>query len=433
MRRRIETAAVLTWALLASAPVATAQEADDPAPTASDSADAGPPRAAEAQEDETPPAFLEGFRLYGSLRVQVAAYEKTFELQGNASRLGFRLTRDFFDTGVQVFGQVELGLSLLDNFADFNVRSSQGGLGRLEFGRRDDTIFGRLGFVGLDFGTYGILTAGKQWSTYYDVSGYTDNFFVFGGQASGTYPLGSDGGGLGTGRANKAVSYRNSLGGWILGVQAQVEANRLTGLGSLGGSLQYRFPFGLSLGVAGNFGDVPDEIVEQITGAKPNESAVVLGAKLDRPRLFLAATYSVHDGHDGRDVVAEYDPVTVVFDARGIEAFGWYDVSQWFRVSAGLNWLDPDPIPPLDPNFRIRNFVLGGAFYLNSQSLLYAEWKIEDSIDEIGQRVPSVLAVGLRLDFGLPEMQRNDSPPLRFPESDTRGDGIEDAEDAGGS
>jgi hypothetical protein len=28
-----------------------------------------------------------------------------------------------------------------------------------------------------------------------------------------------------------------------------------------------------------------------------------------------------------------------------------------------------------------------------------------------------VFALGLRLDFGLPDMQRNDAPPLRFPES----------------
>jgi hypothetical protein len=34
-----------------------------------------------------------------------------------------------------------------------------------------------------------------------------------------------------------------------------------------------------------------------------------------------------------------------------------------------------------------------------------------------GLRLPNVFALGVRLDFGLPEMQRNDAPPLRFPES----------------
>ena len=48
---------------------------------------------------------------------------------------------------------------------------------------------------------------------------------------------------------------------------------------------------------------------------------------------------------------------------------------------------------------------------------MYAEWRISDSIDANGEPEPSVFALGLRLDFGLPEMQRNDAPPLRFPES----------------
>jgi predicted porin len=365
--------------------------------------------------------FLEGFRLYGSLRGQVVSYEKSWELQGNASRVGFRLTRDFFDSGIQVFGQYELGIQLIDNSARFSVRGNQGGLGILEFGSKNDPVFTRLGFVGLDFGTYGILTAGKQWSTYYDVSGYTDNFFVFGGQASGTYPLGSDGGGIGTGRADKALTYRVRLGGLTIGAQTQLEANRLTGLGSLGGSLQYGFPFGLTLGVAGHLGDVPNEIVDRVLGAETEETAVVFGAKLERPRLFLAANYSIQDAHDLRNVGQSDDLATVVFDASGFEAFGYYDMSRRFRVSGGVNWLDPDPIEPMHPEFRTRNYVLGGAFYFNSQSLIYAEWKIEDSVDQNGEAVPSVLSVGIRLDFGLPEMQRNDAPPLRFPESTGEG------------
>lgn len=390
---------------------------------------AGGQEAEPADSTEQAPDFLEGFRLYGSLRGQVATYEEAVELQGNASRVGFRLTRDFFDSGIQVFGQYEMGIRLIDNIRSFNVRGNQGGLGVLEFGSQSDPLFTRLGFLGLDFGKYGILTAGKQWSTYYDVSGYTDNFFVFGGQASGTYPFGGDGSGIGTGRADKALTYRNRLAGFTFGVQTQLEASRMTGLGSVGGSLQYGFPFGLSLGVAGNFGDVPDEIVDSILGAEAEESAVVLGAKLVRPRLFLGASYSIQSAHDLRNVRAEDDVTSVVFDAKGLEAFGYYDLSRRFRISGGLNWLDPDPIEPLHPDFRIRNYVLGGAFYFNSQSLIYLEWRIDDSIDENGEAVPNVLALGIRLDFGLPEMQRNDAPPLRFPES---AESRRDAEDADG-
>ena len=366
-----------------------------------------------AKTEEDVPSFLEGFRLYGSVRGQVAFYLRTTELQGNASRVGFRLTRDFFDLGIQVFGQVELGFRIIDDIANFNVSGNQEGFGELKLAGKRDPVFPRLGFVGFDLGKFGLLTAGKQWSTYYDVSGYTDQFWVFGGRASGTYFHTTDGGSVGAGRANKAVTYRNRLGGLTFGAQAQLEANRLTGLGSIGGSAQYSLPFGLSLGAAVNAGDVPEVISESILGAKENEWAVIVGAQLQRPRWYAALTYSIQDSHDARNV----DTLTVAFDAKGVEFFGYYDLSRRFRVSGGFNYLDPDPIPPLDPDFRVRFGVVGGAFYFNAQTLIYAEYKIEDSVKGNGAPEPNALVVGVRLDFGLPELQRNDAPPLRFPES----------------
>lgn len=142
----------------------------------------------------------------------------------------------------------------------------------------------------------------------------------------------------------------------------------------------------------------------------------MFGAKYERPRLFLAGDHSIQDGHDGRNVGAQADTVSVAFDAKGVEASGYYDLSRRFRIS-GFKRLDPEPVAPLASDFRIRNYIIGGAFYFNSQSLIYAEWRIEDSVDQYGEEVPNVLAAGLRLDFGLLEMQRNDAPPLRFPES----------------
>ncbi len=363
--------------------------------------------------DEEAPLFLEGFRLYGSVRGQTAFYLRTTELQGNASRIGFRLTRDFFDLGIQIFGQVEFGLRIIDDIANFNVSGNQGGPGRLESVGVRDPVFPRLGFVGFDLGKFGLLTAGKQWSTYYDVSGYTDRFWVFGGGASGTYFHTTDGGGIGTGRANKAITYRNRFGGLSVGAQAQLEANRLTGLGSIGGSVQYALPFGLTVGGATNLGDVPQVISESILGAKTEEGAVIFGAAVEQPRWYAALTYSIQSSHDGRTV----DTVSVVFDAKGLEFFGYYDLGRRFRISGGFNYLDPDPTPPLDPNFRVRYGVIGGAFYFNAQTLIYAEWKIEDSVSPEGAAVPNALVIGVRLDFGLPELQRNDAPPLRFPES----------------
>ena len=368
-----------------------------------------------AAAEEERPSFLEGFRLYGSVRGQAAFYRKTVELQGNASRIGFRLTRDFFDAGVRIFGQVELGIRIIDDLTGFNVSANPEGYGRLVATGRGDPVFARLGFVGFDFGAYGLLTAGKQWSTYYDVSGYTDELWVFGGRGSGTYVRGSDGGGAGTGRASKALTYRFRRGGLTVGAQTQLEANRLTGLGSLGGSVQYTLPFGLSLGAAMNVGDVPDVIRESILGAKEHEVAVVLGAAVERPRWYAAVSYSIQDSHD----LVNVDSLTVAFDATGVEAIAYYDIGRRFRISGGFNALNPNVIAPLHPDFRIRYGVIGGAFYFNSQTLIYAEWKLEDSVNEVGIDVANALVIGVRLDFGLPELQRNDAPPLRFPESES--------------
>jgi predicted porin len=240
---------------------------------------------------------------------------------------------------------------------------------------------------------YGLLAAGKQWSTYYDVSGYTDELWVFGGRGSGTYVRGSDGGGAGTGRASKALTYRYRLGGLTVGAQTQLEANRLTGLGSLGGSAQYAFPFGLTLGAAVNAGDVPEIIQEAILGAEEHETAIVVGAAVQRPRWYAAVTYSIQDSHD----LVNVDTLTVAFGATGLEAIAYYDVGRRLRVSAGFNVLDPDPIAPIHPDFRIRFGVLGGAFYFNSQTLIYAEWKLEDSVNEVGLDQPNAFVLGVRL------------------------------------
>ena len=390
---------------------ATGQEAAEAARDSSAATDSA--ATADSATENSVDKFLEGFRLYGSVRAQLVTYEGATEIQGNASRVGFRLTRDFFDSGIQVFGQVEFGIRLMQNFTNFNVSQNQSGFGRLEPGSREDAVYTRLGIVGFDFGGYGILQAGKQWSTYYDVAGYTDNFFVFGGSASGTYTLQSDGGSTGTGRTDKTLSYRNRLGGFGFGAQAQLEANKLTGLGSVGGSAQYQFPFGLTLGVAGNLSDIPEAVSENIRGAEDEGSAIVFGARLERHRFFLAANYSIQDSHDAATV----DSITVAYGGQGVEAFGYYEISRRFRISGGLNYFDPDALEPIDPDFRTRYGVLGGAYYLNSQTLVYAEWKIEDSVGVRGQRLPNVFALGIRLDFGLPEMQRNDAPPLRFPET----------------
>ena len=86
----------------------------------------------------------------------------------------------------------------------------------------------RLGNVGIDFGAGGRITVGKQWAVHTDVTLYTtDQFTVFGSQASATYTAGTDGGFLATGRADQVVTYRNTIFKVLrIGGQAQFKIGR---------------------------------------------------------------------------------------------------------------------------------------------------------------------------------------------------------------
>ena len=70
-------------------------------------------------------------------------------------------------------------------------------------------VFGaRLGFIGVDFGALGRIAFGKQNATHYDITDCTrDRFNVFGGQSTGTYVAGTDGGQSGTGGADQIILY----------------------------------------------------------------------------------------------------------------------------------------------------------------------------------------------------------------------------------
>ena len=91
----------------------------------------------------------------------------------------------------------------------FNAGATTTG-GFLTLDQVETPLFGnRLGYVGVDFGAAGRLTVGKQNAVHYDIASYTtDRWNVFGGQGSIAYPAGTDGGTLGVGRVDQAVSYR---------------------------------------------------------------------------------------------------------------------------------------------------------------------------------------------------------------------------------
>jgi predicted porin len=117
-------------------------------------------------------------------------------------------------------------------------------------------VFGaRLGFLGVDFGSFGRLSFGKQNSTHYDVTDYTtDRFNVFGGQSTATYVAGTDGGQSGTGRADQTILFHLKFAKiFDFGAQGQLRtAATSQAFNGFGFSLQATVLPGLEIGGAYN-------------------------------------------------------------------------------------------------------------------------------------------------------------------------------------
>ncbi|MBK9287490.1 MAG: porin [Flavobacteriales bacterium] len=189
-------------------------------------------------------------RPYGSFRGHMALYNEALELQQNGSRVGFEIR--FKVKKVTYFATSELAINMFRNDISFSASAStNGGFLTVDQGQANQVFATRLGYIGADLGKCGQLTVGKQWGAYYDVSGYTDRFNVFGGQASNSYNGGTDGGLLGTGRADQAVVYRNKFGPVSFAGQLQFRSvvNEEM-VDNYGGSVQVQLTKGLKVGGA---------------------------------------------------------------------------------------------------------------------------------------------------------------------------------------
>ncbi|CAH1532021.1 porin [Vibrio sp. B172a] len=70
----------------------------------------------------------------------------------------------------------------------------------------EETFTTRLGYLGLTHDVYGRAVGGTQWAPYYDVAGVADMPIAFANDF-----IYDDHGALGTGRADKMLSYRNAI------------------------------------------------------------------------------------------------------------------------------------------------------------------------------------------------------------------------------
>jgi predicted porin len=385
--------------------LAAALAAQDPppptqTPTPSSSPTAPPPAEPTSPAGEAEDLDLiadEQFKLvpYGSFRI-VAGINEDGEtgIDNNASRIGLNLEADLTDR-ILAIGRAEFGLNLVDNDQELDFSP---GDPNFAVGEGADTISTRLGYVGAR-GELGEFTWGKRWSVYYDYCAeWTDRFMAVGGDASGTYNAGTDGGISGTGRAEACFQYRSpQWGPFRAGVQWQnrsrTEEDEDFG-DTWGAALDVELGAGLTLGAA--FNDVRDGVDDpELNEAKAGDQSFIVGAQWKRGDWYVGANYNVSEEH-------ETDNEGTFFDAQGAELYASLALDERNKVYAGFNWLEPDD-GDYGGDFERRYLAAGvsRSFGLErAPSVVFLECALEDSTSADGSDGrDSVFGGGMRFNF----------------------------------
>jgi predicted porin/cell division protein FtsB len=323
---------------------------------------------------------------YGSLRVATAIdTDGRSEVRNNASRLGLRGEKKLGDFAA--FARVEVGINLVANDRVILTGGDPGA----PIGQGSQAITSRLGLVGIQT-PVGAVSWGKQWSPYYDVAEFTDQFHVFSGAANGAFGTG-DGGIAGTGRAERAFQYRERKGPVSVALQVQNRTSSANDRGwadAYGGSVLVGRFEGLSVAAAYN------EVRDGVENPTPNDplrgdKAALFGVRYRSDQWYAAGTYSIQRQHT-------FDDLGRIFDGHGFELAVRRMLAEHWWVEGGYNDLRPDSDHPGDYHVR---FGVGNVVYVfGDASRVFAGFKIEGSRRSDGSRLAdSALAAGLNFTF----------------------------------
>jgi len=335
---------------------------------------------------------------YGSYRIGFGCDNQgQIGMSDNASRFGiFGVLPVSESIGLHMFAQVELGLNLVDRDKVFVIRSDPG----YQLGEADNTLYSRLGVLGLEVKDFS-FSIGKQWSAYYDVAAFTDRFFAFGGEASGAFNLGGDGGISGTGRANRLFLARAQRGNFKLALQAQARFLGEENIGfadTWGGSLRYLpdqgFQFGVSFNIVRDGLDHP-----AFNQPKKGDKALLGSVAWVAPKFHLAVLAGRYIQHE-RMVIN--DSTLLFYDACGVEFFASVTpgTSGKWRLATGFNYLQPDKNMGVD-EYRLLYFLLEASYGFAHQSYVFSSLKLDLNRDLKGHNTRmDIFAVGFRFSFG---------------------------------
>jgi predicted porin len=325
---------------------------------------------------------------YGSLRLaSVVNTDGISDIRNNGSRVGLRGEKAL-GRGLTAFARLELGVNLVNNDRIILETGDPGA----PIGQGSQAFTSRLGFIGITTRA-GSVSWGKQWSPYYDVAEFTDQFQLFSGLASGAFGAGTDGGLAGTGRAERAVQYRERFGPVAVALQVQNRAtspNDQSWLDTWGGSVVVGQREGFGAGATYN------AVRDGVANPNPNQAqegdeAALFGVRYRSGPWYTAATFSVLTQHEVDDLGRRYD-------GTGFELALVRDLTEKVWVELGFNNLQPDSDHPGD--FRVRFGVTNLVYQFGQASRVFAGVKFDGGRTSDGTARPqAVFAGGLRYNF----------------------------------
>jgi predicted porin len=327
---------------------------------------------------------------YGSLRVLTAAdTDGHWEVRNNSSRLGIRGEKPLFGDNVLAFGRYEMGVNMVANDRAILLISADPGT---PIGQGSQAITSRLGFAGIKT-PIGNVSWGKQWSPYYDVAEFSDQLQVFSGTANGAFGARTDGGIAGTGRAERAVQYREAWGPFAAGVQIQQRSltiNDRHWADTFGVSFIVGEQNGLAFGAAYN--KVRDGVLTPtINEPQLGDEATIFGVRYRSGWSYAGTTYAILKQH-------EIDDLGRRFDGNGFELALRQHFTERLWIEGAYNDLHPDSDHPGD--FRIRFGATNIVYNYNVASRLFFGFKLEKSRNSDRTRLTeSTFAGGLNYTF----------------------------------
>jgi predicted porin len=343
------------------------------------------------------------YSLYGNYRLRFRSTDGSdYALSDGGSRLGADAQYQLLPK-LKVFGRAELGFNLLSEL-DFLIDSKDSA----PEGKDGNSFFKRLLYVGLEAPGY-FLTYGKSWSTYYKVAGFTDRFAGTGGDASGAYNAGTDGGATGTGRAQSVIQTRLHMGKlpevigikpFNLNLQVQqgepiplVDGARYGTAVGLSGVYQMQPDF--SLGIAYNFAEINDRDDPDIreAGLNGNVHALLVGTRQFGEKWYLGTVVS-------RLLNQQTTDQGKYFDGWGWEVYGQYQLREKIWLTGGWNYLRPDS-DRFSGDYEIKYGVLGLRYSHDGfQNMIYANVKFDGGHLTDGEALGNVVTIGLRWNLG---------------------------------